>query len=266
PGKDGIPAIDNPRFVLPDRALLKAEDRVLGVFFNGVAKAYPVKILNWHEIVNDDFGGHPVAVTYCPLCASGVAYSALVGGSRQTFGVSGLLYNSDVLLYDRETGSLWSQLMNRAVTGPLKGAKLETVPLSNTTWEDWRNRHPDTRVLSENTGFARDYGVDPYRDYRLDRSLWFPVKEIDIRYHPKEMVLGAEIGGRFRAYPFAEMAGMPIKFNDEIGGAPVTVRFDRKHRTANVYRPDGSELPSVITYWFAWRAFHPDTTLFEAPK
>ena len=115
PPRDGIPAIDEPLFVDSSRAGLSDTDRVLGLSFGAVARAYPVRILNWHEIVNDRIADQPVAVTYCPLCGSGMAFDARVGGQITRFGVSGLLYNSDVLLYDRRTGSLWSQIMARAV-------------------------------------------------------------------------------------------------------------------------------------------------------
>ncbi|NIR48043.1 DUF3179 domain-containing protein, partial [candidate division KSB1 bacterium] len=125
PPRDGIPAIDNPKFVSPSEAdFLQPEDRVLGIDRNGVAKAYPIKIVNWHEIINDRFGDEAVVVTYCPLCGSGVAFSAEINAKATTFGVSGLLYNNDVLLYDRRTKSLWSQLMGKAVTGPLKAEEL----------------------------------------------------------------------------------------------------------------------------------------------
>ena len=158
PPRDGIPSIDSPQFVAVDKAgFLDPDDRVLGITHGGRSKAYPVKILNRHEIVNDWLDHQPVVVTFCPLCGSGVAFSAGVDGKELTFGVSGLLYNSDVLLYDRETGSLWSQLAAKSVNGPLKGRELTQWPLQHTTWEDWRARYPGTRVLSTNTGFGHMY-------------------------------------------------------------------------------------------------------------
>jgi len=147
PPRDGIPSIDQPRFVAAGQSGLRDSDRVLGVARNGIVRAYPVRILNWHEIVNDRLAGEPVAITYCPLCGTGMAFSARAADRELSFGVSGLLYNSDVLLYDRATGSLWSQIMSRAVTGPLRGTSLTAVPLTHTTWADWRARHPRTEVL-----------------------------------------------------------------------------------------------------------------------
>ena len=147
PPRDGIPALDQPRFIpAASASYLKPDDRVLGMELNGIVKAYPIRILDWHEIANDDFNGQPVVVTYCPLCGTGMAFSAQIGGSRTTFGVSGLLYNSDVLLYDRQTDSLWSQLLGKAITGPLKGTELKLIPLRHTTWRAWKSEHPDTLV------------------------------------------------------------------------------------------------------------------------
>ena len=133
PPRDGIPAIDTPQFVDADAAgFLKPSDRVLGIERNGVRKAYPVAILNWHEIVNDRFADEPLVVTYCPLCGTGIAYLSVSGGVELKFGVSGLLYNSDMLLYDRETESLWSQISRQAISGPMKGRKLKSVPVMHT--------------------------------------------------------------------------------------------------------------------------------------
>jgi len=122
PPRDGIPSIDAPRFVAADVAKnISATDRVLGLHVNNIAKAYPIRILNHHEIVNDRFATMPVAITFCPLCGTGIAFDAVVDGKARKFGVSGLLYNSDVLMYDRETESLWSQILGKAVNGPSKG-------------------------------------------------------------------------------------------------------------------------------------------------
>ena len=153
PGKDGIPAILAPRFVSAGEAtFLQDTDRVLGLTQGADAKAYPIKILNWHEIVNDVVGGKPVVVTYCPLCGTGIAFDAAILGQRRSFGVSGLLYQSDLLMYDHQTESLWSQIGMHAVAGPLTGEKLTPVFLEHTTWGEWRAAHPATLVLSTKTG------------------------------------------------------------------------------------------------------------------
>lgn len=265
PPRDGIPAIDTPRFVAAAAAsFLKENERVLGIRRHGISKAYPIAILNWHEIVNDEFAGEPVAVTYCPLCGTGIAYRARAGDETLTFGVSGLLYNSDMLLYDRKTRSLWSQIMRQAVSGPMKGAKLEAIPIDHTRWSDWRQRHPDTLVLSTETGYQRDYSRSPYLGYESSRKLWFPVPAQDDRYHPKEQVLGVEVDGSFKAYPFVELEKSAGDVHDTLSGREIIVTYDRRNRAATAAFVDGDRLPAVTAFWFAWYAFHPDTGVYRA--
>ena len=262
--RDGIPSIDEPKFVTADSAdFLREDDRVIGVVRNGLAKAYPIRILDHHEVVNDEFAGEAIVVTYCPLCYTGMVFSAQAKDFGLKFGVSGLLYNSDVLLYDRRTGSLWSQIMNSAITGPLKGMKLPAVPASHTTWRHWRTRHPATTVLSTDTGHRRNYRRSPYLDYSRSRALMFPVKEKDARLRNKALVLGVVISGASRAYPFDELRKNGVEsFDDVIAGKPVTIEWSAEDDFARVLDDNGNELPSVIAYWFAWYAFHPDTEVY----
>lgn len=265
PDKDGIPSIDKPRFISAgDENQLKPDDIVMGLELNGMAKAYPIAIMNWHEIVNDSFVDSPVVVTYCPLCGSGMAFSANVGGLQMKFGVSGLLYNSDVLLYDRQTDSLWSQILAKAVTGSMKGTRLKMLPLIWTTWADWEKRYPGTVVLSRETGFKRDYDKDPYAGYEDSEGVWFPVKHKDARYHPKERVLGIEFDGRFKVYPFAELSRTNGPFKDSFADRNLTIEYDATSKSARITGDDGKEIPSVSSFWFAWYAFHPDTEVFTA--
>jgi hypothetical protein len=268
PPRDGIPAIDRPRFVDVRRARLADGDRVLGVVRNGIVRAYPVRILNWHEIVNDRLGDEPIAVTYCPLCGTGIAFDARVGGQDASFGVSGLLYNSDVLLYDRRTESLWSQIMGQAIAGPLKGTALTSVPLTHTSWAAWRTRHPGTEVLSTDTGFARDYSRDPYDGYDKVPRLMFEVRHRDERLPLKAWVMGLVIGGQARAYPFDWLAGQVDAqgdWNDQLGGQRIRVHFDRQAHSAEAFDAAGRPLPTVTAFWFAWVAFHPGTDLPKRP-
>ena len=190
PSRDGIPALFAPNFIAANAAdFLRPDDRVLGVTLNGIAKAYPIRILNYHEVVNDRFKGTPVAVTFCPLCGSGVVFHAEAGGQVRAFGVSGLLYNSDVLMYDRQSESLWSQLMGQAISGPAKGTRLTPLPVRHTTWRDWRGRHPDTVVLKPPRAYGRNYNVDPYLGYADSDRIWFPVAHRDRRSRSTEVVL-----------------------------------------------------------------------------
>ena len=268
PPKDGIPAIDRPKFVAASQARLADGDRVLGVALNGIARAYPVRILNWHEVVNDRFGERAIAVTYCPLCGTGMAFEAGNAAGALGFGVSGLLYNSDVLLYDRKTQSLWSQILQAAVSGPSKGSKLVAVPLTHTSWADWRRRHPATQVLSTDTGYTRDYARDPYAGYDRVQSLMFEVQHRDDRFPLKEWVLGVDVGGRTKAYPFSVLARRVDargELIDSVGGKRLRVRYDAAHGTAEAFDADGRPVPGVMAFWFAWVAFHPRTEVLRAP-
>ncbi len=268
PPKDGIPALSQPKFVAVKQAdnFMKDEDRVLGVARNGRAKAYPIKILNWHEIVNDTIGKQAVVVTFCPLCGTGMVFDGKINGRNLTFGVSGLLYQSDMLLYDRKTDSLWSQIKGKAVTGPLMGARLKLLSSTQTTWREWKKTHPETLVLSQNTGYSRDYDRDPYMGYYTSSRLMFGVKNRNQAYHPKERVLGLELGGKFKAYPFSELAKAKQPVTDKLNGATVTVIFDEPSQTAVIRDSQGQELPSVVGFWFAWFAFHPETKIFKVTQ
>jgi hypothetical protein len=267
PPKDGIPAIDRPAFVgARDATNLRPDDMVLAIVRNGIAKAYPIRILNWHEVVNDRFGADDIVITFCPLCGSGVAFESKAGGRALRFGVSGLLYNSDVLLYDRETQSLWSQIRAQAVAGPLKGGRLAAVPVLHTTWADWRVRHPDSLVLSQKTGYSRDYNGDPYAGYEKSAELMFPVRFRAEGYHPKERVLGIELGGKAKAYPFVELAKGAGEIADTLAGRAVRIRYSREYQSAEAFDAKGQPLVATTLFWFAWAAFHPETELYRASR
>ncbi|MDT8364389.1 MAG: DUF3179 domain-containing protein [Nitrosomonas sp.] len=265
PPKDGIPSLDSPVFIKAAQAhFLNNTDRVLALTRHGISKAYPLRILNWHEIVNDRFGDEGIIITYCPLCGSGTASEAKVNGRHLQFGVSGLLYNSDVLMYDRQTQSLWSQILSQAVTGPMKGAELPAVPVVHTTWGDWRTRHPDTLVLSQETGFNRNYGANPYDGYERDSSIMFPVRFRAEGYHPKEQVLGLIVNGKAKAYPFVELAKGSGMVDDLLGNHRIQVKYNHAHQSAEAFDEKGTLLPGVVLFWFAWYAFHPQTDIYRA--
>ena len=265
PPRDGIPSLDYPELIAADDATyLNGRDRVLGISINGVARAYPIRILNYHEIVNDVVGGTSVVVTYCPLCGSGTAFEAAINGRNHEFGVSGLLYNSDVLMYDRETISLWSQLMVQAVSGPMKGTRLQQLPLSHTSWQEWVERYPETLVLSSKTGYSRNYRVDPYPNYGRNGRLYFPVAHTSKKYRRKEIVMGLEIDNRFKAYVFKELGKGASRFDDEFAGSEFIIEFDAENQTARIVKSDGSEIPTTTAFWFAWYAFHPETEIYKA--
>ncbi len=268
PPRDGIPAIDHPQFLnANDAGFLHPDDRILGVVVEGVAKAYPIRILNWHEIVNDRSGSTPFAVTFCPLCGTGVVFLAKdEKGQRMSFGVSGLLFNSDVLLYDRTTESLWSQIMGKAISGPHKGTNLKKIPVAHTSWKAWKLRHPETLVLSGKTGISRDYDRDPYLGYEQSGNLFFPVtSKAPPDYHPKERIIGLEVEGVFKAYPFVELEKSgQNKIRDRVNGKNITVIWDSENSAAHVEDEQGRQIPTITAFWFAWYAFHPETDVYKS--
>lgn len=268
PPRDGIPSIDKPTFVSAAQAdFLTPKDRIIGIHMNGESRAYPISILNWHEIVNDTVQGKAISVTYCPLCGTGIVYEGNVNGRVLTLGVSGLLYNSDVLLYDRETETLWSQILSKAVNGPLSGQKLTMVSSSQTSWAKWLKQYPDTKVLSTDTGFGRDYSRSPYGDYEQNTSTYFPVSAESRKYHPKERVMGITINGKHKAYPFAELAKLGgDTLQDTFEGQSLSIEFDVPNRDGQIKDTSGKPLELVNGFWFAWYAFHPDTEIFEVTK
>jgi len=263
PPKDGIPAILKPVFIKAAKAgFLNEQDRILGLVDGGEAKAYPIKILNWHEIVNDTLGDYPVVVTYCPLCGTGIGFYPVVNGRSLIFGVSGLLYQSDMVMYDHQSESLWSQISMEAIAGPMTGTKLTQVFLEHTTWGEWRRAHPNTEVLSTNTGLVRDYNRDPYLGYAQRADLMFPVQQTDSRFHPKEWVLGLEVNGMFKAYPFSELKKVQGAVHERVNGKRVRIVYNAHSQSASAMDGTGKPLPSVMAFWFAWYTFHPKTEVF----
>ncbi len=264
PPRDGIPALTDPENVAASDSSWADDDTVIGVELGRQARAYPLAILEWHELVNDRLGGRAILVSYCPLCGTGMVFDRRVGMRDRTFGVSGLLYLSDLLLYDRETQSLWSQIESTALTGKARGSRLKVLRSAQTQWGDWKSRHPNTTVLSTKTGHRRDYGRTPYGGYAHSEKLIFPAPT-DPRYHPKMPTLGLRVpGGVARAYPAQEVAAAGGLVEEEFAGQPIAVRYDEKKQVFDVEAPDTVEV--IEGYWFAWSAFHPETSVFNATK
>lgn len=191
PGKDGIPSVDNPVFdAIADINFLDDSDLVVGVVRNGIAKAYPHPILDWHEIVNDEIDGVPIALTYCPLTGTATAWDRTIDGDVTTFGVSGKLYNTNLIPYDRKTDSYWSQMRLDCVNGHLLEQVIDTYPVIETTWKSWREAYPESMVMNTETGFSRNYQSFPYGDYRTNNdNIIFPVSNRDTRLPAKERVM-----------------------------------------------------------------------------
>ncbi len=206
PGRDGIPALVNPGFTTAANAsILSDTDLVLGYKNGNDIRAYQHIILDWHEIVNDNIGNVSLAVTYCPLTGTGIGWNRIINGKETTFGVSGLLYNTNLIPFDRETSSNWSQILNESVNGVLLGQKAELIQLVETDWKTWKTMYPETQLMSLNTGFSRTYGVYPYIDYRTNNNFFiFPVPN-DNRLPSKERVHAIIDGEDARVYRFEDL-------------------------------------------------------------
>ena len=265
PRKDGIPALSAPKFVSAAEAdFLEGEDRVIGVAIGGESRAYPLLILNHHEIVNDKIGQTPLAVTYCPLCDSAAVFDRRTPLGVREFGVSGLLYNSNVLMFDREgePESLWSQMQMRGVSGPGSAMTLTTLPLELTAWSHWRKRYPQTKVLSRDTGHQRDYARNPYAEYFEERFLMFASEPTSDRFPSKTRVLGVWTGKSARAYPQPVFGRERTRISDVIDGKKLTVSYDTATRSMRIDSADDG-IQSMYSFWFAWYAFHPDTSVYS---
>lgn len=210
------------------------------------------------------FAGTPIVITFCPLCGTGMVFLARIGGKDLNFGVSGLIYNSDVLLYDRNTESLWSQIMKKAVTGPMTGKELKQIPAQYTTWEAWFKEHPDSLLLSRDTGFKRDYDDSPYFDYKRLPSVMFATLHQDLRISAKVWVVGITVGQAALALPFTELDKLDGPLLITVGDTELSIRWDSDAQVARAFDRSGDEIPTTAGYWFAWVAFHPDTALYPS--
>ncbi|KTG11522.1 hypothetical protein AUR64_03185 [Haloprofundus marisrubri] len=283
--KDGIPSIDRPVFSAADASSLGDGDPVFGLVRNGDARAYPQRVLVWHEIVNDSVGGDPVAVTYCPL--TGTAQGFERGPAE--FGVSGRLVNSNLVMYDRATDSRWPQMLATAIEGALEGESLHEFRLVWTTWKNWRDAYPNTRVLTEQTGYSRRYGDDPYGRYNPDSGyyantqlLFDPLSE-DTRANPKTVVLGVRTAHGALAFEKTSLLENRV-LEGELAGERFVAVADPALETGYVYVADAdvdvepnaagydvdgefaraNELPlgrslAFDAMWFAWAGFYPET-------
>jgi hypothetical protein len=195
-----------------------------------------------------------------------VVYSREVERRVHTFGVSGRLYKSNVLLYDHQTESLWSQLMQKAITGPLAGKRLKKINAIRTSRKSWKKINPNTLVLSTETGYVRDYSVDPYEGYYRAAGIWFPVGDVRKDLSPKEMVLGIEIDGKTKAYPLLLLRKRPGILKDWVGDMPIEIELSPEGEVVAVRDKNGESVSTLFSYWFAWQAFHPNTGVYREER
>jgi hypothetical protein len=279
PSKDGIPAIDEPRYLqVKDVDFLEDREPVIVVAGDDVTHAYPIQILMWHEIVNARLGDTLVAVTFCPLCNTAIVFDRRVGARSLDFGTTGKLRDSDLVMYDRQTESWWQQFSGEAVVGELTGVTLREIPARIVSWEEFQREHPEGLVLSRDTGFTRDYGLNPYSGYdRIDSSPLFATRNADDdRLPPKERVVYVEVAESAYAVPFSSLATKrTIAIETQRGTVVVrwrsgvasaldngVIALGRDVGASSVLL-EGEPIPFHEPFWFAVAAFRPDIEIVD---
>ncbi|AMC11817.1 hypothetical protein Lupro_11305 [Lutibacter profundi] len=305
PGKDGIPSIDTPKFIDANDAnanFLKDEDLVIGIVKNGEIRAYPHKILDWHEIVNDNFNDDFITINYCPLTGTAFGWNSFADGAKSTFGVSGLLYNTNLILYDRSTSSYWSQLKLKCVNGILIGDEPLLENVVETNWKTWKALYPNTKVLSIDTGFSRDYNNYPYGDYKTNNDFFlFTASPSNDALPNKERVYAILDNDISKVYQFQKFSGGKVikeVFNGKeylvVGNENLIYSFELNLSQSNLnyqYDFNNSEIffkdnegnkwsifgealegprvgeklkisKSVVSFWFAIAAFYPNPEIY----
>lgn len=269
PPKDGIPSIDAPKFISVSEASQWLNDNEPGIAFSRgkVNRFYPYQIIVWHEIVNDTVDGERILVTYCPLCLTGFILDPLVKGERVEFGTSGKLWNSNLVMYDRKTDSLWSQVLSEAIVGDMTGTKLKAIPSDQVRFGNWKKLHPDGEVLSRDTGATRFYGNSPYGDYFSVTNLAISlVNPTDTRLPNDAFVFGIIINDKAKAYSTKAVKAKGT-VEDVFEDTKIILRHDKELDVVRVYKvlPDGSEerINPISGFWFSWAAVHPETELYK---
>jgi hypothetical protein len=279
PPKDGIPAIDEPHYTRAEQVdFLEDREPVIEITVDGESRAYPLQILTWHEIVNAGFGDTPVAVTFCPLCNTAIAFDRRVDGRVLDFGTTGKLRDSDLVMYDRQTESWWQQFGGEALVGELGGKELRQLPARIVSWREFRSMHPSGLVLNRDTGFARDYGTNPYAGYDDIASppIFATRNEDDDRLPPKERVVYVEVGKEAFAVPFpALVAKRTIEVETDEGQLIVrwhsgvasaldsgAIAEGRDVGSASALL-EGEPVPFSEPFWFAVAAFRPDIEIVD---
>jgi hypothetical protein len=264
PPPDGIPSIDDPKFVGVSEAdtWIREDELVMALVYKGVERVYPIQILVWHEIVNDTVAGDPILITWCPLCGSGIAYERRVDGEAVEFGTSGKLYNSNLVMYDRKTNTYWTQIGGKAILGELTGRVLKPVSVDVVVWKDWKTAHPDSRVLSRETGYSRIYGHDPYGNYYVEQRLMFPVENVDNEVHPKTVIFGVRVKDHYKAYRESDLIALG-RIEDRVGDVAIVVERNPAGVVTVRNLETGEEIIKERDFWFVWYAFHPETELYN---
>ena len=268
--RDSVPAIDHPTFESVSVADQYLNNDGLGIVVqvNGLSRFYPFQILVWHHVVNDVVSSQPLLISYNPFALSGAAYQRTIQGTALDFGLSDKLANSNLLLYDRATQSLWDPMTHTAIEGEKKGLMLARYPSSLMTWNAFKESYANGQVLSRDTGFSRDYTHDPYGDYLFRPSILFPVLHKDDRLASKVLVYGIEWNQKQKAYPVSALQKQQ-KIRDVIDGTKMIIEYDAKSAVVRVFQLDANgnpqnEIPVTQSFWFAWAAAFPGTELYHS--
>jgi len=298
--RNAIPPLYFPEYVSLEAAHVEDEDFILGFEANGDARAYPLKIMNAHEIVNEIIGGEKVLISYCPLCRSGLVFSRIFEGEEYTFGNTGAIWESAMVMFDDQTETYWSHTAGKGIKGPLEGKKLTMLVSNIMTFQEWKDLYPGSKVLTDDLGFSRDYDRDPYQAYdKVELPPGWPVSHKDDRLLPREKVLGIEINEQHKAFSLTHLRDAVV--NDEVNGVNVVV-FSTNTEAGFIYEREleeqlldfkftkgkildsqtnsewtlrgiaikgeleGKKLtpyPSATLYWFAWSTIHPETDVYS---
>ena len=253
PGKDGIPSLDQPSFQSIDETdFMVDSELIIAVKIGNQVKGYPHKILNWHEVVNDSLNNEAFVLSYCPLTGSAMVWDIDNQTGNTEFGVSGLLYNSNLILYDRATDSNWPQMLMTSANGSLSGNSATQKPIVETTWGKFKLMYPQAQVLSTNTGVSRNYEAYPYGSYLTDPRLLFIVKNVeDERLHKKERILGVRVGTATKTYNISTFVGDIEVINDAVGSSEVVIAGSKDDKFAVAFErtlADGTVLDFIAEY------------------
>lgn len=261
PRPDCIPAIDAPQFIpATEASYLQADDLVIAYSSGSEIRVYPTRILDFHEIVNDTVDGKAIAITYCPLCGTGVAFSREIDGKILRLGVSGVLHGSDLVLYDDDSRSLWQQITGKSFAGPRRGQGLQSLPVTMTTWERWNNAHPGSLVLQPPNVEGITYKKDQYRGYRESEKVMFGGKQ-DPRLHPKRVVHGFANESGAMAFD-ADRLSKAGSHKFKLSGEDFEISETADGSVQVKQLASGKTFQPLRTFWFAWYTFHPDTGLW----
>lgn len=262
PSKDGIPALDNPSFINLSQTTQNDDVQAIVIADGNLVKVYPYNILAWHEIINDTVAGQSVAVTFCPLCGSAVAYERRLDGVETTFGVSGWLIESNMVMYDRASESLWQQSTGQAIAGKHLGQTLNRVEFQLLSFAQIRAKYQDAQVVSEDTGYNRDYTTNPYAGYESTEGFYFAPSKTDERYPSKAIFIAFSAGDTTVGIPadsINDNSSYKITANGQV------FNLEKKDGELDLRDASNQMVPFYFEMWFSWAVQHQDNGIVFDP-